>query len=303
MNYTVRPGDTLSAIAHKSGITVDALLFGNPQIKDKNKIYAGQALVIPNPKNQMVSPIASDNEIVMACPVVLPIVSKKINLLDADNREIFDALKKNCQRISDITSVKPSPIRNTVQPSKQNALAKIEQCLSQYDLSESGEAEARKILTHWSRNELGEMPIYLGTLDSFSADFEAAGYAVEKYPASQSVFHENVTKNPTKWKVIDKSTGEVKGWEYVFNEEGKIVTAIEDAGTYNISSGGNHIVDDIWPYYKYGSGPRDSTTILQRSAIKSGEAIPLVTKEFVSKNVVQPFNKAAKATLEWRNSL
>lgn len=303
MNYTVRPGDTLSAIAHKSGTTVDALLFGNPKIKDKNKIYPGQALVIPNPGSQPVSPMTSDNQIVMACSAVPPIVSNRINLLDADNGEILDALKENCQGIADITSVKPGVIKNTVEPSKQSAEAKIEQCLSKYDLSKSGEAEARKILTHWSRNELGEMPIYLGTLDSFGADFEAAGYTIESYSESKSVYHANVTKNPTKWKVKDKSTGEVKGWEYVFDRDGKIVTAIEDAGTYNISPEDGHFRDDVKPYYFYGSGPRDSTTVLQRTAVKNTEWLWLGTKESVSENVVEPLNKAAKAISEWRNSL
>lgn len=43
--YTVRKGDTLTAIANKYGTTVDRLVKSNG-IKDKNKIYAGQVIQI-----------------------------------------------------------------------------------------------------------------------------------------------------------------------------------------------------------------------------------------------------------------
>lgn len=43
--YTVRSGDTLTSIAKKFGTTVDSLVAKN-NIKDKNKIYAGQKLKI-----------------------------------------------------------------------------------------------------------------------------------------------------------------------------------------------------------------------------------------------------------------
>lgn len=43
----INRGDTLSKIANSYGTTVQGLLRLNPQIKDANKIYAGQALVVP----------------------------------------------------------------------------------------------------------------------------------------------------------------------------------------------------------------------------------------------------------------
>lgn len=46
-SYTVVQGDTLGRIAARSGNTVDALLAANPQITDRNRIYAGQTIVIP----------------------------------------------------------------------------------------------------------------------------------------------------------------------------------------------------------------------------------------------------------------
>ena len=42
--YTVRSGDTLSAIASRNGTTVSAILAKNPSIKNANLIYAGQVI-------------------------------------------------------------------------------------------------------------------------------------------------------------------------------------------------------------------------------------------------------------------
>lgn len=46
--YTVREGDSLSAIATRFGITEQELQQAN-NITDPNSIYAGQVLVIPAP--------------------------------------------------------------------------------------------------------------------------------------------------------------------------------------------------------------------------------------------------------------
>lgn len=48
MNYTVKPGDTLSKIAKLNGVSVDQLLKANPQIKDPNRISVGDVLTLPN---------------------------------------------------------------------------------------------------------------------------------------------------------------------------------------------------------------------------------------------------------------
>ena len=45
--YTIRSGDTLSAIAKRYGTTVDKIMAANPYIKNKNKIYTGNTLQIP----------------------------------------------------------------------------------------------------------------------------------------------------------------------------------------------------------------------------------------------------------------
>lgn len=45
--YTVRPGDILSTIAQRFGVTVQQILAVNPQITDPNVIFVGQRICIP----------------------------------------------------------------------------------------------------------------------------------------------------------------------------------------------------------------------------------------------------------------
>lgn len=47
MQYTVRTGDTLWALAQKFGTTIEEIMEVNPQIKDPNRIYVGQVITIP----------------------------------------------------------------------------------------------------------------------------------------------------------------------------------------------------------------------------------------------------------------
>ncbi len=54
MAYTIRWGDTLSAIARRNGTTVNALMQANPQIKNANLIYAGRQLNIPGRRDEFV---------------------------------------------------------------------------------------------------------------------------------------------------------------------------------------------------------------------------------------------------------
>jgi murein DD-endopeptidase MepM/ murein hydrolase activator NlpD len=48
MTYTVRPGDTLSKIATRNGVTMAQLLQANPQIKDANRINVGDVVNLPD---------------------------------------------------------------------------------------------------------------------------------------------------------------------------------------------------------------------------------------------------------------
>lgn len=53
--YKIKSGDTLSKIARDRGITVAQIMAANPQIKDKNKIFAGKSISIPTAKVRAVS--------------------------------------------------------------------------------------------------------------------------------------------------------------------------------------------------------------------------------------------------------
>ena len=45
--YTVKPGDTLSAISVRFGISLKELIAANPQIKNPDLIYPGNKINIP----------------------------------------------------------------------------------------------------------------------------------------------------------------------------------------------------------------------------------------------------------------
>lgn len=55
MTYTVKPGDTLSKIAMRNGISLAQLLQANPQITNPNNIKVGDAINVPNAE------VATDN--------------------------------------------------------------------------------------------------------------------------------------------------------------------------------------------------------------------------------------------------
>src|ERR1041385_6241761 len=48
MTYTVKPGDNLSKIAARNGVTLAQLLQANPQVKDPNRISVGDVLNLPD---------------------------------------------------------------------------------------------------------------------------------------------------------------------------------------------------------------------------------------------------------------
>lgn len=47
MTYTVKPGDTLSKVAMRNGVTLAQLLQANPQVKDPNRIKVGDVINLP----------------------------------------------------------------------------------------------------------------------------------------------------------------------------------------------------------------------------------------------------------------
>jgi nucleoid-associated protein YgaU len=48
--YTVRPGDRLSTLAGRFGITVQSILAANEDITDPNAIFSGQVIRLPHPE-------------------------------------------------------------------------------------------------------------------------------------------------------------------------------------------------------------------------------------------------------------
>jgi len=60
--YTIKSGDTLSGIASKYGTTVQALMDANPNIKDKNTIYAGDTIKIPTATSATNQPVSGSSQ-------------------------------------------------------------------------------------------------------------------------------------------------------------------------------------------------------------------------------------------------
>jgi len=54
--YVLKKGDTLSKVANKFDVELDALLAANPEIKDPNKVSLGQEIVIPTPAAATAAP-------------------------------------------------------------------------------------------------------------------------------------------------------------------------------------------------------------------------------------------------------
>jgi hypothetical protein len=57
--YVIKEKDTLSKVAKKFGITLEALLAANPDIKNADKISVGQQINIPTPSGVTASPKGS----------------------------------------------------------------------------------------------------------------------------------------------------------------------------------------------------------------------------------------------------
>jgi murein DD-endopeptidase MepM/ murein hydrolase activator NlpD len=59
MTYVVKPGDTLSKIAARNGITLAQLLQFNPSIKNPNKISVGDKINLPDTSTENTKPLPS----------------------------------------------------------------------------------------------------------------------------------------------------------------------------------------------------------------------------------------------------
>ncbi len=50
--YAVKRGENLTQIAKRFGLTLDKVLLVNPDIKDPNKLYTGQIIILPAGRNE-----------------------------------------------------------------------------------------------------------------------------------------------------------------------------------------------------------------------------------------------------------
>lgn len=81
--YVIQPYDTLYKIAQKFGITIAQLIEENPQYKNTNMIYAGEAIYLPG--YQYIA-VQGDTLYTIAHLFKIP-----VNLLIAANPQIYNA--------------------------------------------------------------------------------------------------------------------------------------------------------------------------------------------------------------------
>lgn len=71
MTYQVQPGDTLSKIAKRNGITVSQLLNANPQITNPDRIQVGQVINLPDTSTETTQPLPG-NVVPAVTPTTTP---------------------------------------------------------------------------------------------------------------------------------------------------------------------------------------------------------------------------------------
>src|SRR5690348_6756615 len=69
MTYTVKPGDNLSRIATRNGVTLAQLLQANPQIKDPNRISVVDVINLPDDSTGVPAGSTDDTKPLPATPV------------------------------------------------------------------------------------------------------------------------------------------------------------------------------------------------------------------------------------------
>jgi LysM repeat protein len=92
MRYEIQRGDTLWDLARKYGTTVDEIMRLNPHIKDRNKIYAGRTITLPDPPaaEPPKSPIPAPQPLNVKPPLLQPpplTTSRPPNLVAVDEAE------------------------------------------------------------------------------------------------------------------------------------------------------------------------------------------------------------------------
>jgi hypothetical protein len=109
---------------------------------------------------------------------------------------------------------------------------------------------------HYRRNDNQDVP---------ETEQEAVDKKWKKMKDSQSVFHRHGEGNEGHSKYVSPDGFE----EAVYDKEGKLVTSDENRGTFNHRSpyegwGIPHVVEDVWPYVKWGNTINDKTPLIDR---------------------------------------
>src|SRR5690348_13605292 len=60
MNYKIQPGDNLTKVAKRNGISLAQLLKANPQITNPDKIQVGQIVNLPDTSTETTQPLPSN---------------------------------------------------------------------------------------------------------------------------------------------------------------------------------------------------------------------------------------------------
>lgn len=121
---TIKPGDTLSGLGASYGMDWRTIWAANPNIKDPNKIYAGQPLVIPDkgttqqtgtlantlPKtgNQLPAPVVTPQapSLPAAQPLALPQASNEPTTTGAGQMTLLKLALTNAARIAQTAGIK-----------------------------------------------------------------------------------------------------------------------------------------------------------------------------------------------------
>src|SRR5689334_4389151 len=90
MTYNVKPGDSLSKIAVRNGLTLAQLLQANPQIKDPNRINVGDAINLPDGASAV--PAGSTENTQPLPSNVPPVVTATVAAAGALGAALADAL-------------------------------------------------------------------------------------------------------------------------------------------------------------------------------------------------------------------
>lgn len=152
MAYTIKSGDTLSKIAKEKNLSVEGIMKLNPQIKDPNKIFAGDTL------NLDVSPPKS-NISVDINPDLAPSVGTNSSDVLASTKGAeglsVNTIKSYTDLVNKLSEIKPPETKETskIKSMLQSLTGKVEEASKQPDISEIAKQATQKALEQLGLSE------------------------------------------------------------------------------------------------------------------------------------------------------